>query len=149
MAMTGPSFYDDDAVFATYMSHRQRADSPNETLEKPVIWDLLGPIAGKRILDLGCGDAAIGRELLGYGAASYVGIEASHNMAACAVQTLAGTEGHVIAQTIEAWMYPDAVFDLVVSRLALHYVADLAPVFANVLQALVLEGGLSSPLSTR
>ena len=82
MARTGPDFYVDDAVFATYQGRRQRPDSPNDTMEKPVVVQLMGEVTGKRVLDLGCGDAAIGRELLQRGAASYLGIEGSQKMAA-------------------------------------------------------------------
>lgn len=142
MEQAGPNFYDDEAVFATYRRHRQGADTPNETLEKPVMMDLIRPIAGKRILDLGCGDAAIGRELLQHGAASYLGVEGSHRMAAVATQTLADMAGRIILQTIEDWTYPHAVFDLVIARLALHYVADLAPICTNVFHALAPEGRL-------
>ncbi len=80
MGSAGPQFYDDDAIFATYMQHRQRPDNPNDTLEKPVMRELMGTIDGKRILDLGCGDAAIGRELLDQGAAAYTGVEGSAKM---------------------------------------------------------------------
>jgi SAM-dependent methyltransferase len=141
MAQTGPNFYDDEAVFTTYMHHRQRADTPNNTLEKPVIMDLIQPITGKRILDLGCGDAAIGRELLDRGAASYTGIEGSHKMAAVATTTLANTAAKIIEQTIENWTYPHAAVDLVIARLSLHYVADLAPSCTQIFQTLT-PGGL-------
>ncbi|WP_292870834.1 class I SAM-dependent methyltransferase [Nostoc sp. LPT] len=83
MEQTGPNFYDDEAVFTTYIRHRQRIDRPNDTLEKPMMMDLIRPITGKRILDLGCGDAAVGRELLDRGAASYTGIEGSHKLRIC------------------------------------------------------------------
>lgn len=140
MTHAGPDFYDDDAVFTTYQSRRQRPDSPNDTLEKPVIMQLIGTAAGKRILDLGCGDAALGRELLQRGAASYIGVEGSQKMAALATQTLASTSGQIITQTIEEWSGPPATFNLVLSRLAFHYVADLAPVFARVFEALTAGG---------
>ncbi|MEA5597146.1 class I SAM-dependent methyltransferase [Rivularia sp. UHCC 0363] len=140
MEETGPNFYDNETVFATYMRHRQGTDTPNETLEKPVILELVYPIANKRILDLGCGDAAIGREFLNHGAASYVGVEGSHKMAATAIQTLNGTSGQVILQTIEDWAYPSTAFDLVLARLSLHYIADLLPVFANVFRTLTPGG---------
>lgn len=68
----GPALYDDEAVFATYLRHRQRSFTPSDTLEKPVIIQLIGEIAGKRILELGCGDAAIGRELLRMEAANRI-----------------------------------------------------------------------------
>jgi SAM-dependent methyltransferase len=140
MDKSGSSFYDDELVFATYMRHRQRLDTPNETLEKPVILELVIPITNKRILDLGCGDAAIGKEFLHQGAASYMGVEGSYKMVETAIQTLTGTSGKVIRQTIEDWIYPPTAFDLVLARLALHYVADLSPVFANVFQTLVAGG---------
>jgi SAM-dependent methyltransferase len=140
MEQAGPNFYDDEAVFATYISHRQRVDTPNDTLEKPVIMDLIRPITGKRILDLGCGDAAIGRELLHQGAVSYTGIEGSHKMAAVATKKLADTVGQIIEQTIENWTYPHAAFDLVIARLSLHYVADLAPIFTQIFHALTPAG---------
>lgn len=136
----GPDFYDDEGVFATYSRQRQRLDTANDTLEKPVILELVGPAAGKRMLDLGCGNAAIGREFLQQGAAQYVGLEGSRRMAAAAVQTLDGTAGQVIQETIEAWRYPPAAFDWVLARLSLHYVAELAPVFAQVFQSLAVGG---------
>jgi 2-polyprenyl-3-methyl-5-hydroxy-6-metoxy-1,4-benzoquinol methylase len=100
MGSAGSQFYDEDAIFAAYMQHRQHPDNPNDTLEKPVIRELLGAIEGKHILDLGCGDAAIGRELLEQGAATYTGVEGSAKMVAVAVQTLAGTTGQLIHHTI-------------------------------------------------
>jgi SAM-dependent methyltransferase len=140
MGKEGSSFYDDEAVFATYIRHRQRSDTPNDTLEKPVILDLVGAIAHKHILDLGCGDAAIGRELLQNGAASYVGIEGSQKMFALAKQMLIGTSGKAILRRIEDWKSQPKAFDLVLARLSLHYIADLAPIFLNIFQTLVCGG---------
>lgn len=140
MEKAGPNFFDDEAVFSTYMQHRQRVDTANDTLEKPVLMDLIQAITNKRILDLGCGDAAIGRELLHQGAASYTGIEGSYKMANLARQTLVNTSGQIILQRIEDWTYPHVAFDLVISRLALHYVADLAPIFTKVFDAIAPSG---------
>lgn len=42
MANDGPTFYDDEVIFKTYMARRQQADNPNDTLEKPVILKLIG-----------------------------------------------------------------------------------------------------------
>src|ERR1043166_4413678 len=111
MGLDGPDFYDDDQVFATYMRHRVRDESPNDTMEKPDLVEMIGPVAGLRVLDLGCGDAAIGRDLLAAGARGYVGVEPSRNMAREARSTLAGTAGTVEEATIEAWTYPTEAFD--------------------------------------
>lgn len=140
MGMHGPAFYDDDTVFATYLRSRQRPDNPNDTLEKPVVLELVGEFAGRRILDLGCGDAALGRDALAAGCRAYVGVEGSARMVAAARRTLAGTPGEVVHAAIETWAYPAAAFDLVVSRLALHYVADVAATLAQVQRTLVVGG---------
>jgi SAM-dependent methyltransferase len=140
MGLAGPEFYDDDQVFETYMAHRDRADSANETLEKPVLMELLGDLNGKRILDLGCGDAAIGREAFQLGCAAYLGIEGSHHMLALAVQNLAGTQGRVVQANLETWESPEEVFDLVISRLVFHYLSGLETVLQGAHRALVPGG---------
>ena len=141
MGKNGPEFYDDEAVFATYMSGRERrVDGPNDTLEKPVFDELVGNLANLRILDLGCGNAAFGLEALQQECHSYLGIDGSHKMVEAAKEKLAGTLGTAVCATIETWDYPSHQFDLVTSRLALHYVAEIEAVFARVYQALV-DGG--------
>ncbi len=138
--MDGASFYDDNDVFNTYMQRRQRAENPNDTIEKPIMMELVGTVQGKRILDLGCGDAVFGRESLANGCESYLGVEGSHNMVDVARETLSGTKGKVFQSTLEAWDYPTAAFDLVVSRLVLHYIDDIGMLFGNVHCSLVNNG---------
>jgi SAM-dependent methyltransferase len=140
MSTSGPAFYDDDAVFATYMAARRRPDNPNDTLEQPVVLELMGDLAGRRVVDLGCGDAAFGNLVLARGGSAYLGIEGSRNMVALARETLAGTRGQVQHCAIEDWQAPADTFDLAVARLSLHYLADLGPVFAQIHHALA-DGG--------
>jgi SAM-dependent methyltransferase len=140
MGKNGPEFYDDEEVFATYASRRARVDGPNEVLEKPIFDELMGDLTGLRILDLGCGHAAFGLEALQRGCQSYLGIDGSHKMMEAAKEKLAGTPGKVVRATIEAWDYPSQQFDLVTSRLALHYIQEIEPVFPRIYQALVDEG---------
>jgi len=140
MIYEGPAFYDDEEVFKTYTARRQRPDNPNDTLEKPVILKLIGELANQRILDLGCGDASFGREALANGCASYLGIEGSTNMIRAAERTLDGTTGKVLQATVEEWDYPVETFDLVVSRLVLHYISDVGAVFKRIYQTLANGG---------
>ncbi|MGB8646389.1 MAG: class I SAM-dependent methyltransferase [Anaerolineae bacterium] len=142
MVLGGPDFYDDSSVFETYRQHRSRADNPNDTLEKPITLELIGDVKDKRILDLGCGDGQFGRELFGKGCESYVGIEASQNMIKLARETLAGTRGEVIRARIEEWAYPPLSFDLVVSRLSIHYIENVDALFQSVHNTLTLGGRL-------
>ena len=122
------------------MARRHGPDSPNDTLEKPILLEFVGSLADQRILDLGCGDAAFGREALAHGCRSYVGIEGSRNMVAAARETLASTTGEVIHANISTWDYPRDTFSLVISRLALHYVADLPATLARVWETLAPGG---------
>jgi SAM-dependent methyltransferase len=140
MGYEGPAFYDNDAIFKTYMSGRQRKNNPNDTLEKPVILELVGDFTNQRILDLGCGDGSFGREALAKGCQSYLGIEGSRNMVAAAQYILDGTSGKVVHATMETWSYPTQSFDLVISRLAFHYVNDIETIFRQVHQALTENG---------
>lgn len=136
----GPEFYDDDEVFQTYMQGRGRPDPPNETLEKPVLWELIGSLENCRVLDLGCGDAGIAKEILDRGAQSYLGVDGSHNMVMAARRVLSGTPAQVIHAKIESWEYPPEAFDLVISRLALHYIRELDSVFRSVCSTLKAGG---------
>jgi SAM-dependent methyltransferase len=140
MSYDGSAFFDDDAIFQTYMARRNRSDNPNDTLEKPVILELTGDLTNRRILDLGCGDAAFGREALAQGCQSYLGLEGSRRMVEAAHANLSGTTGQVVQATIEAWDYPAECFDLVVSRLALHYIQDIEHIFTQVKQTLFYGG---------
>lgn len=140
MTHDGPAFYDDDAVFDTYMARRSRVDNPNDTLEKPVILELAGDLTNRRILDLGCGDASFGREALRNGCQSYVGVEGSRNMVEAAQQRLAGTGGTVVLAAVEDWVYPAEAFDLVISRLVLHYIEGVDAVLRKIFRTLVGGG---------
>ena len=140
MVYEGSAFYDDDAVFKTYMARRQRKNNPNDTLEKPVILELAGELTDQRILDLGCGDATFGREALSRGCQSYLGLEGSGNMFHSAQQVLDGTAGKVVHATVEKWDYPIDAFDLVISRLVFHYIKDVDSVFRRIYQTLTKNG---------
>lgn len=136
----GPDFYDEESVFAAYMQRRQRSDSPNETLEKPILTDMLGDVRGKAVLDLGCGDGAFGVELLAAGCQSYTGLEASTRMVDLAQKNLSAVGGTVHQERIEMWQYPPSAFDLVISRLALHYVSEFEQTSQQIYQTLKPSG---------
>lgn len=140
MKHQGPQFYDNAQVFETYRRRRERPDNPNLTLELPMVRQLLGPVRGLDFLDFGCGDAAFGRELLTEGASSYFGVDGSTNMVEAAKRTLVGTGGKVVLGDMQTWTSPAAAFDRATARLALHYVPDLACVFASIHRALRPDG---------
>ena len=91
-------------------------------------------------MDLGCGDAALGRRLLSAGCARYLAIDGSARMVEAARETLRGTAGEVERGDIEDFSAPPGAFDLVVSRMALHYVEDVARVL-SACHACLAPGG--------
>jgi SAM-dependent methyltransferase len=140
VSLEGPSFYDDAAVFETYMKRRERADTPNDILELPVVEELLGCVAGHDVLDLGCGDGRFGLRLLEAHASSYTGIDGSENMVRVAKANLAGTTGTVRRERLEEISLSPAAFSRVCARLVLHYLEDLTHTFRAVSQSLQSNG---------
>jgi trans-aconitate methyltransferase len=140
MEFRGASVYDEKEFYENFRKRRNRPESPNSIIEKPILFELIGNVAGKKILDLGCGDAEIGPELLEQGGAYYLGIEGSKNMARAAAVNLEGTTGQVLHSSMEEWRPKPEQYELVISRFALHYLADLASVFTKVRDSLVPGG---------
>lgn len=140
MAHRGPKFYDNPSVFEEYRRRRARPDNPNDTIERPIFLEMVGNVAHSRILDLGCGTAELGLDFIGMGCAQYTGLEGSLKMAEAGRETLRGTIGKIVHAPIEEWDYPAGAYDLISSRLVLHYIEDLQSCFANVHRALIAGG---------
>ncbi|MEU4701570.1 class I SAM-dependent methyltransferase [Nonomuraea dietziae] len=139
----GGAFYDAPQVMERYLQHRHSGvHSPNHVMEEPALLDELGSPTGLRVLDLGCGDASIGRKLLAAGCRSYFGIDGSTEMTRVARATLAGSSGRVETVDIETFSAPPNTFDLIISRLALHYVDDLDSVLSACWRSLSPGGRL-------
>ncbi|SEK42421.1 Methyltransferase domain-containing protein [Paenibacillus sp. OK003] len=142
MSERGSDFYEDGANFEKYMERRQWQENANDTLEKPVMLELIGDVRGKSILDLGCGDARFGAELLGpaHRGGSYTGIEGSVNMIQAANELIKGQNAQIEQAYMEDWSYPADTYDLVISRLAIHYIEDVDSLFRKVYHTLKENG---------
>jgi len=100
------------------------ADSAGKVVE----W--LAPMAGERILDLGCGDGALTEKLAASGAV-VVGVDASEDMVRAA--RARGLDARVMrGERLEF----SGEFDAVFSNAALHWMRDQAAVLAGVERAL-------------
>lgn len=140
MEYRGASVYDEEDFFENFSKRRNRPESPNNAIEGPVLFELIGSVEGKKVLDLGCGDASISEELMAKGCQSYVGIEGSKRMAEAAAKTLEGTRSKVVMSTLEKWQPEEGAFDLVLSRFVLHYLSDLEELMKKVHSSLVPGG---------
>ncbi len=136
MTKKGPDFYDTAGVFDTYSKHRSRADSPNANMEQPLLWNLIGDPKGLDILDLGCGDAAIAKKFKTTGANSYEGVEGSQRMFEASVKNIEVGFSKVSNHWLEDFQPTPKNYDLVISSLVFHYIADLPLLFEKVYRAL-------------
>lgn len=152
MSHKGSDVYNQPDFFSNYLNRRGRPDSPNNAIEGPIMFELVGNFKNKSILDLGCGDGLFGKELLRDGAAKYAGVEGSRKMADVATTNLKDTNGEVILNTMESYSYPENSFDLVTSRFAIHYVSNINELFRSIHKSLKNNGKLvfsvQHPLTT-
>ncbi len=98
-------------------------------LGRPVL-ALLAPRPGERILDLGCGDGALTREIVEAGCDA-VGVDRSQAMVAAARGR--GVDARAMDAAALAF---EAEFDAVFSNAVLHWVADADAAIAGVARAL-------------
>ena len=132
--------YDDAAFFAAYSAMARSKEGLEAAGEWPALRALLPDFAGKRVLDLGCGFGWHCRYARAMGAAAVIGVDLSEKMLE---RARAETDDEAIVYergAIEDVAYADGAFDVVLSSLAFHYVADLAAAFANVHRMLAPGG---------
>lgn len=126
----GSSFYDDAEALDAYLTHRHaEVRSPNLVMEDPAFRNELGDLTGLDVVDLGCGDGTFAAQCVRAGCASYTGVDASQGMIERA--RIAAPTASFQQSTMERVALGQSVYDLVVARMALHYVVDLDEVFVE------------------
>ncbi len=114
--------------------------NPLILLEEKVTLELIGPVQGQRVLDLGCGT---GRycTLLAKRGASVVGLDPSEEMLKQAKQKVI-TFPHVelCYGTLEKMDFPGEQFDLVISALVLSHLSELESTLREVTRVLKRGG---------
>jgi 2-polyprenyl-3-methyl-5-hydroxy-6-metoxy-1,4-benzoquinol methylase len=116
--------YDDQQFFAGYASLERFGAGWVRALEQPMFLGLLPPARGRRVLDLGCGAGQLSLYLAQSGAAEVLGVDLSERMLGLARAERAHHRVTYRRAAIEDLDFAPATFDLVVSSLAFHYVAD-------------------------
>ncbi|HTZ79039.1 MAG TPA: class I SAM-dependent methyltransferase [Stellaceae bacterium] len=136
------NIYDDDAFFAGYSRLPRSVEGLAAAPEWPALRALLPPLAGLRVLDLGCGFGWFCRWARESGAAMVLGIDVSERMLARARAETSDAAITYARVDLERPELAPAAFDLVYSSLALHYIAALDGLLAAVHRALVSGGRL-------
>ena len=95
-------------------------NTPNETREiqlDPPVLELCGNVAGKTVVDLGCGEGRFSRKLADRGVARVLGLDRSPKMIKAASDLAGEREEYLVADVEELSFLDDASFDLAVSYL--------------------------------
>jgi len=132
-----------DAVARTWAETvRNGGDINREAVTGPAMFRMLGPVKGKRVLDLGCGEGYSARILAKQGA-KVVGIDASKEMIELAREKEReeplGIKYHVADA---AWlsMFAHSSFDIVVAFMSLMDIPDLDGALREVSRVLKKGG---------
>jgi ubiquinone/menaquinone biosynthesis C-methylase UbiE len=137
MRKRGPqNIYDDPAFFAGYKNLRQNDTGLNGILEIPAIRRLLPDLHGAVVLDLGCGFGDFARYASESGARFVTAVDVSVKMLEQAKQLTTHSNISYLHCAIEDYAPEPQSFDLVVSSMTFHYVADIQAVFRRLFVAL-------------
>jgi SAM-dependent methyltransferase len=136
------NIYDDPGFFARYTQLPRQVEGLAAAPEWPALRAWLPEMQGKRVLDLGCGFGWFCRWAREHGAAQALGVDVSEQMLARA-RTMTTDAAILYARMdMEQPGLPQAAFDVAYSSLALHYIARLDRLLAEVHRALVPGGHL-------
>ncbi|WP_432145717.1 class I SAM-dependent methyltransferase [Streptomyces sp. bgisy084] len=136
-----PAQVNDYDSFAEAYSADNEHNLLNAYYERPAMLALAGDVAGRRILDAGCGSGPLSAALRDRGA-DVTGIDASAGMLALARRRLGDGAALHVADLSEPLPFADGAFDDVVASLVLHYLKDWGPTLAEIRRVLRPGGRL-------
>jgi len=138
----GPSRVNDYDSIADAYAAENETSLANAYYERPAILALAGDVAGRRILDAGCGSGPLSAALRDRGAI-VTGIDISAGMLERARRRL-GDDGARLQQADlkSPLPFPDNAFDDVITSLVLHYLEDWKAPLAELRRVLRPGGRL-------
>ncbi len=134
------NIYDNPDFFSGYSQLPRQVEGLSGAPEWPAIRALLPNLAGKRIVDLGCGFGWASRWMREQGATSVLGVDLSENMISRAQEITSDNAITYRTENLETLELPEAAFDLAYSALTFHYIRDFARLAHMVYRSLVLGG---------
>lgn len=132
--------YDEKKFFDKYSEMSRSKDGLKGAAEWPTLKQLLPDFKGKDVLDLGCGYGWHCFYAAEKGANKIIGLDISKKMLEVAEKKNKYANIEFINASLEDYTYPDASFDVVISSLAIHYIADYDKLVKNVYQSLTTGG---------
>ncbi|SFG79083.1 Ubiquinone/menaquinone biosynthesis C-methylase UbiE [Desulfotomaculum arcticum] len=126
------NIYDDPAFYKSYINLREKGNGLNDVLEIPAFRSLLPDLNNKDVLDLGCGFGESCKWYVSQGARRVVGLDISGKMINRAKQAFNDKRIEYVNMPIENLDFGPDNFDLVLSSLAFHYIADFKTVVDRI-----------------
>jgi SAM-dependent methyltransferase len=126
------NIYDDARFFAGYSQLERFGAGWQRAMEHHDLLGLIGDPTGMRVLDLGCGTGQLAQHLASLGAREVLAVDVSARMLELAQAEFAHPRVTYRRAAIESLEFAAARFDLVVSSLAVHYVADYRGLMLDV-----------------
>jgi SAM-dependent methyltransferase len=136
-----PQRVNDYDSFAEAYSAENEANLINAYYERPAMLALAGDVAGRRILDAGCGSGPLLAALRDRGAIM-TGFDSSAGMLEQARRRLGNDADLQVAALGSPLPFPDDTFDDVTASLVLHYLEDWGPALAELRRVLKPGGRL-------
>ena len=136
------NIYDNEEFFESYSQMARSQQGLDGAGEWQTLKDLLPDFKGKRVLDLGCGYGWHCLYAAEHGAASVVGVDLSEKMLEVARKKNTFSNITYLQASIDEVTFEAESFDIVISSLAIHYIADFGKLAKNIAQWLVPEGQL-------
>ena len=127
--------------FAEAYSADNETNLLNGHYERPAMLELAGDVAGRRVLDVGCGSGPLAAALRDRGAV-VTGFDVSAGMLALARVRLGEDADLRVHDLADPLPYRDAAFDVVVASLVLHYLQDWTGPLAELRRVLRAGGRL-------
>lgn len=124
--------YDDPGFFTAYAQMFRSQQGLDGAGEWHQLQKLLPDVAGKDVLDLGCGYGWHCKYAAEQGAKSVLGIDQSAMMISEAHRRNAAPNIAYRVCSLQDYAYPSAAYDLVISNLVLHYVEDLDAIYERI-----------------
>ena len=127
--------------FAEAYAPETESNLINGYYTRPAVLDLAGDVAGRRILDVGCGAGPLLAALRERGAL-VTGVDSSTKMLELARQRLGDGADLHLADLSNPLPFPDGAFDDVIACLVLHYLEDWTAPLTELRRVLAPGGRL-------
>lgn len=134
------NIYDNPIFFEQYSALRETGVTANDFVEQPALKSLIVSLEDKIVLDLGCGAGSFAKYCAENGAAEVTAVDISSNMIEKAKKENPHEKITYLCTPIEELELQHQTFDLIVSSLAIHYIADY-PSLIDMIKRLLKSNG--------